>query len=93
MIPHDTIDALVVSRSSIRSGMLMAQYTPYPTIAVRAEAVNDLPNVFQERRVIGTAACRAAVNPVVRTFEQCHEMTARHAKGRLWLATCPFACG
>src|SRR4051794_19325309 len=84
MITHDAIGALVVSRLAIRSGMLMSQYASYPTIAIRAEAVNDLPNVVQQRRVIQTAAGRTAVNPGLRTFQQCHEMTARHAKGRTY---------
>ena len=81
MVPHDPIDSFVVGRLSVRPGMLMSQYAPYPTIAIRAESVNDLPNVFRQCGVIGTAACHAAVSPVARTVYQCHEMAARHAKG------------
>ena len=84
MIANDAIDLLVVNRSSIWSGMLMSHYVPHSAKAIRAEAVNELPNVFQQRCVIRTAASLATVNLVVRTFQQRHELTARNAKGRTY---------
>lgn len=59
-------------------GMLMPEHAPDPAVAVRSKVVNDLPNVPQERCVVGPAARLATVYPACRLIQECHQMTARH---------------